>query len=183
MWTWDLTPIQIRPTICGNLWKHVDSGESMATMGSVGILLKVVSFLPRIFSALSRLYRPVRSQLALSQPIWKATAMDSSWRNFQFPTVQKTKSGRISDLLWKTWTQNSTSHTPIPCQTENISVAILRTHFARNSSKQTTVELEDQISEIHLVSIQLGSAHIGFYDFNLCKLHCLSLYRNDFFQA
>ena len=40
----------------------------MATMGSVGILLKVVSFLLRIFSALSRLYRPVRLQLALREP-------------------------------------------------------------------------------------------------------------------
>ena len=183
MWTWDLTPIQIRPPICGNLWKHVDSGESMATMGSVGILLKVVSFLPRIFSALSRLYRPVRSQLALSQPIWKATAMDSSWRNFQFPTVQKTKSGRSSDLLWKTWTQNSTSHTPIPWQTENISVAVLRTHFARNSSKQTTGWTWRSNVKNYLLSIQFGSDQIGFYDFNLCKLHCLSLYRNDFFPS
>ena len=67
----------------------------MATMGSVGILLKVVSFLPRIFSAVSRLYRPVRSQLALREPA------DPKGNSHGFKLKKFPISNGAEDKIWK----------------------------------------------------------------------------------
>ena len=71
------------------------SVEISENMGSVGILLKVVSFLPRIFSALSRLYRPVRLQLALREPA------DPKGSSHGFKLKKFPISNGAEDKIWK----------------------------------------------------------------------------------
>lgn len=170
-----------------NLWKSLKTCRLRRVNGNHGKCWDSTESCPfyLAFSAPCHVFtvQLAYSSRCVSQPIRKAVAMDSSWRNFQFPTVQKTKFGRISDLLWKTWTQNSTSHTPIPWQTENISVAVRRTILQGILPSKPRVEPEDQMSKIIYWASSLALITSVFMTLIYANCIVLSLYRNDFFPS